>query len=322
MDRSLSKSQMGRMTARRALAVGALLVAIGVGCHSSSTANLGAFSSSIPGDTQFDQLSAAQAQTFCNEVASFETSSGQTMDDLEITCLFGGLLAAELSPTPQTNASVQAACTTAYDQCLGQATTTFDCPSMAALSACTATVSEYAACLNDATKVDVQAIQSLPTCADLTVADLTTSSGPSQAVPLPQSCETFDAKCPSVAIGNPGGTDGGAGQGGSGGSTGGAGAGAAGAGGGAAGAAGSSGAAGAGGAGAACGGLPLTDQQCAACLNRNCCAELVACQNDLTCAGDVTSGASSALCSSNAALSTLDDCAFSNCALCGSFCSP
>jgi hypothetical protein len=190
--------------------VGTVLLAVGAGCHS-STANLGGFSSSIPGGTQFDQLSSAQVQTFCNEVDAFDTSSGQDMDALEITCLFGGLIAAELSAAPQTNASVQAACTTAYNQCLAGATSTFSCPSTAALAGCTATVSEYAACLNDATKIEVQTIQSLPTCADLTVADLVTSSGTVSATPLPPSCQTLNAKCPTLGMGGAGGSDGGTG---------------------------------------------------------------------------------------------------------------
>lgn len=197
--------------AKNRLMVGAVLAAVGAGCHGSS-ANLGGFTSSIPGGTQFDQLSSAQVQTFCNEVDSFDTTSGQDMDAVEITCLFGGLLAAELSTAPQTNASVQAACATAFNQCVANATSTFSCPSMAALSGCTATISEYSACLNDTTKLEIQEIQSLPTCADLTVADLTMSSGTVTATsPPPASCQTVSAKCPGMGMGGPGGADGGAG---------------------------------------------------------------------------------------------------------------
>jgi hypothetical protein len=190
----------------------ALLGAVVGGCHNTPTANLGGFSSSLPGDAQFNQLMPQQIQTFCDEVASFEASSGQEMDEQEFVCLFAGLIAAELSPAPQTNASVQAACMTGYNQCVATPqTTTLNCPSMTALAGCSATVSDYAACINDATKIDVQAIQSLPTCADLTVADLTTSSGAVQTAPLPQSCQTFDAHCSALAIGGSEGTDGGAG---------------------------------------------------------------------------------------------------------------
>lgn len=208
MDGSLCKTK----TRRSGVLASAILGVIAAGCHGSSTANLGGFSSSIPGATQFDQLSATQLQTFCDEVDSFYTSSGQDMDGLEITCLFGGFIAAELSPAPQTDASVRAACTAAYDQCLANATTTFSCPSMAALSSCTATISEYSACLNDTTKVEVQAIQSLPTCADLTVADLTTSSGTVMAAPSPSSCQALSDKCPTLGMGSGAGADGGVGS--------------------------------------------------------------------------------------------------------------
>ena len=200
---------MGRKSDRRGFAAsvpltGLLLATVAAGCHSSSPANLGGFQSSLPADTQLDQLSTGQIQTFCTELDNFETSSGEVMDSEQLTCLLAGFLAAEFSAAPQTRASVDAACTTAYNQCLAQATSTpatFNCPSMSALSGCTATVGEYAACLNDATKVEAQQLQSIPTCADLTVADLTSSSGPVQMPPLPQSCQTFNAKCPAAALG-------------------------------------------------------------------------------------------------------------------------
>jgi hypothetical protein len=204
MDGSLSRNVNLR------LMVVALLVAVGSGCHSSSTANLGGFSSSLPGGTELDQLSSAQVQTFCSEADSFYTSSGLMMDDLKLTCLLGGIISAGLSPGPQTNASVQAACTAAYDQCVANFTWTSNCPSMAALVGCTATISEYTACLNDATKIEVQAIQSLPTCADLTLADLTTSSGTLSPTPQAPSCQELNAKCPALASGG-GNIDGGAG---------------------------------------------------------------------------------------------------------------
>jgi hypothetical protein len=81
---------------------------------------------------------------------------------------------------------------------------------MASLTGCTATVGEFAVCLNDTTTIEVQTIQSLPTCADLTVADLTTSSGATSPTASPQSCQTLDAKCPAFAMGGAGGADGGA----------------------------------------------------------------------------------------------------------------
>jgi hypothetical protein len=203
MDRSLLKSRV----------LLGLLGGVAAGCHSTPTANLGGFSSSIPGDTRFNQLTPQQIQTFCNEVFSFDESSGLEMDAQKLTCLLAGFITAEFSQGPQTNASVQAACLSGYNQCLAApSTTTSACPSMAALAGCSGTVSEYAACLNDAMKIEVQELQSLPTCADLTVADLTTSSGALQMPSLPQSCQTFDAKCSALALGGSGSADGGAGQ--------------------------------------------------------------------------------------------------------------
>jgi hypothetical protein len=211
MDKSPLRSR-GSLRIAGMLGMLATLGALALGCHSSSTANLGGFSSSIPGDTRFDQFTPQQIQTLCNEVSSFGQSSGQGADDQKLACIFDGFLAAEFSQAPQTDASVQAACTAAYNQCLATpGTTTMSCPTMAMLAGCSATVSEYTACLNDATKLEVQTIESLPTCADLTAADLTTS-GALQTTPTPQSCQTFDAKCPALALAGGGAVDGGAGQ--------------------------------------------------------------------------------------------------------------
>lgn len=215
MDKSHSGSRvsLGIAGMLGVLGMWGALGAVALGCHSSGTANLGGFSSSIPGDTRFDQFTPQQIQTFCNEVSSFDQSSGQGMDYQKLACVFDGFLAAEFSQAPQTDASVQAACTTAYNQCLATpGTTTTNCPTMAMLAGCSATVSEYTSCLNDATKLEVQTIESLPTCADLTVADLTATSGALQTTPTPQSCQTFDAKCPALAVTGGGAVDGGAGQ--------------------------------------------------------------------------------------------------------------
>ena len=125
------------------------------------------------------------------------------MDSEQLTCLLAGFLAAEFSAAPQTRASVDAACTTAYNQCLAQATSTpptFNCPSMSALSGCTATVGEYAACLNDATKVEAQQLQRSRPARISTVADLTSSSGPVQMPPLPI-LPDVQHECPAAALG-------------------------------------------------------------------------------------------------------------------------
>jgi hypothetical protein len=208
MNKSPSKRATGQSSRWRGFTVGVLLasVSLAAGCHSSSPANLGGFQSSIPGNTQFDQLSTGQIKTFCTEIDNFQTSSGLVMDSEDLVCLLAGFLAAEFSAAPLTDASVKAACTTGYNQCVAQATSTpgtFNCPSMSALAGCSATVGEYAACINDATKVEEQTVQSIPTCADLTVADLSPSDAAASPMPPPpQSCQAFNAQCPARAVGN------------------------------------------------------------------------------------------------------------------------
>lgn len=178
-----------------------LLIGLVASCGGSTpTANLGGFSSSIAGNTQLDQLTPAQLQTLCGEVDAFDTSSGQVMDLENVLCLTAGIFSAALV-SPQTDATVQAACTSAYNQCLATpGTETFSCPTMAALAGCTVTVAEYSACINDSAKVEIMSLGSLPSCQDLTVADLQSQTTTGPATQLPASCQTIQQQCPNAAM--------------------------------------------------------------------------------------------------------------------------
>jgi hypothetical protein len=219
-----------------------LLIGLVSSCSSTPTAHLGGFSSTLDGGTEFGQLTQTQLQTFCNEVDSFDTSSGQDADLQKLLCLLSGVLAAEVA-SPLTDANVRSVCTAAYNQCLAQPPTqTFTCPSTASLAGCTATVAEYSACINDDAKAEITEVQALPSCGDLTVASLQPEAGAPPSMALPSSCQAVQQKCPNLA-------GGGAGNGGAAGTAGTGGGGA----GGTIGAGGTAGAAGAGGAAGAAG---------------------------------------------------------------------
>jgi Protein of unknown function (DUF1566) len=181
-----------------------LLIGFVSSCSSTPTAHLGGFSSSIDGGTEFGQLTQPQLQTFCNEVDSFDTSSGQDADLQKLLCLLSGVFAAEVA-SPLTDANVRSACTAAYNQCLAQPLTqTFTCPTTASLAGCTATVAEYSACINDDAKAEIMEVQALPSCGNLTVASLQPEAGAPPNVALPASCQTVEQKCPNLVGGGAG----------------------------------------------------------------------------------------------------------------------
>ncbi len=95
-----------------------------------------------------------------------------------------------------TDAELQAACQTAYEGCLAEPPTddfsegACDIPT----ENCTATVGEGEACLND-TIAAIQALESeIPSCSEVTLADL---EGLGEVEPEePASCAVMDEKCP------------------------------------------------------------------------------------------------------------------------------
>ena len=113
----------------------------------------------------------------------------------DFTCRFSGFLAAALGGA-DTDAAARAACKAAYDECAAApAETTEKCSKPTGM--CTATVGELEACANDSTKAVEQLTNSIPSCAELTLADLMDSGGGDDMTPEdPASCKTVETKCP------------------------------------------------------------------------------------------------------------------------------
>jgi hypothetical protein len=96
---------------------------------------------------------------------------------------------------------VQSSCTQALDACIVlQVIPTLPATVCAPPTAtCSATVTEYGACLSDYFQWAVHRLAALPACSTLTRAELDALA--SAAVPqLPASCETFAAKCPDSSL--------------------------------------------------------------------------------------------------------------------------
>jgi hypothetical protein len=151
------------------------------------------FSSGVSGQKQLGSLTDQEFQGLCKKLSDhFSTGTiGQGVE--EFTCRFAGLFA---GATAQSDAALQAACKSAYDQCIAAPTTTEEtCTKPDAT--CTATVAEYDACINDAAKALVALGNVLPACDKLTLTSLEMIDL-GEETEQPASCKVLETKCPSA----------------------------------------------------------------------------------------------------------------------------
>jgi hypothetical protein len=147
----------------------------------------------LPADKPLSDLTDAEITGLCSKFDEFFSSGSVGMNLEEFSCRFSGLFAAALGGA-ETDAAARAACKTAYDACVAApAETTEMCGRPT--GTCTATVAELEACANDSAKAVDQLTASFPTCAELTLADLTGGGGDAEPQD-PVSCTMFEMKCP------------------------------------------------------------------------------------------------------------------------------
>jgi len=182
---------------KRALATVILMAAgLGLGCGGGGGGD-GKFNPGVPGSTPLGGLTPAQVDTICHAERSFQAQPSIEMDSCRVTAF---LTAAFGSLDPNaTDADLQAACASTYDSCLQTAADagagaggTCDPPP----ANCTATVNEFAACINDQAAANHELAAALPACDAVTRAGLTETDGGTGAVgTVPASCQTFASKC-------------------------------------------------------------------------------------------------------------------------------
>jgi len=173
----------------RLVAVIAVVLAAACGGGGAGTGDI---PTTLPPSKQLHQLTPAEQQTLCDEIATYSDSSGTNAAFEESSCREAGRQAAAAA-NPQSDADAQAACATAYTQCKSSPAT-LSCDSGPWLSpVCTATVGEYNVCLS-AIDAAIRTATS-PPCDTLTVASLANSAGSSMGS-LPPSCQGYFLKCP------------------------------------------------------------------------------------------------------------------------------
>ncbi len=153
------------------------------------------FTTSVPGNTTLNQLSGMQFTTLCNDVSRYVDSL-----PYQPQCKVNGVDAASSNLTASaTNAEIQSACSKEYNQCLQQVPDPGTPTCMTAPPAsCTATVSHYAACLNDAIARNEALLGSAPSCSSLAISSLPAEVNTLLVTPasVSASCATFRAACP------------------------------------------------------------------------------------------------------------------------------
>lgn len=160
----------------------------------SSSSGGGNFSTSVPGDKELGELTPAEVEQLCDDLGQFTEDLDVAAATQEFSCRVAGLVASVSAP--ESEESLRAACQVAYDECMAsppEPTTTEECSAPDA--SCTATVDEFEACMSDAKATFDELATALPSCEDLTLADLGSLAGEQPMAPA--SCTTFQEKCPN-----------------------------------------------------------------------------------------------------------------------------
>ena len=160
--------------------------------------------STLPGDKLLNSLTDDEFAQLCQEFAAdFAPNTPAGMDAVEAECRLTGIFFAALGGG-QTDAAVQAACKSGYDQCVAAPTQSDPAQCTKPGASCTATVAEAEACFNDSIASFATLKDALPMCSALTVASLSDGSSSPTDDMTPPSCVAYQAKCPDAPV--PGGS--------------------------------------------------------------------------------------------------------------------
>jgi hypothetical protein len=165
------------------------------GCGSSGSSGV----TSVPGTKTLKDLTPAELATLCSDSASYFRT--HVTGTCKLAGFFTAALAAEFDTT-MTDAQLQALCNQSVASCnsgagadAGASSQTCEAPP----ATCTATVSEYSACVTDDATAINSAFGSIPACSSLTRASLnasTADAGSGSTSTPPASCTTLETKCP------------------------------------------------------------------------------------------------------------------------------
>jgi len=157
------------------------------GMHDSGTPG---FDAGLPKDKPLNSLSPDEQAAICSRLKTYFEQTGFFESQQELSCRASGLVTA-ITAMSKTDAEARAVCQSTYDACAAMPADVPQCTPPGA--ACTATVGELDACMSDLAGFLREEGKLIPTCAELTLADL---GGIGTQPELPASCQLYDAKCP------------------------------------------------------------------------------------------------------------------------------
>jgi hypothetical protein len=144
-----------------------------------------------PGEPTLESLTPEELGELCADARASFDASGATETAGELTCRTAGIFAVVLFE-PSSDMELQQACQETYDECVAEPLETDD--NCAENSMCPATVSEFQACVDEYPTYLEQVAMGLPTCSELTLANLEQALGfEPERTPA---CESLWAKCP------------------------------------------------------------------------------------------------------------------------------
>jgi hypothetical protein len=177
-----------------------MVLAAVLGCGGGSSSGGGTFMTSVPGSAPINTLTPTQVQTLCTDLSNYQ----KTAVPASILCRPAGIIAGDLAAQGgASDSQATQACNDAVTQCekdpsatsgtsgamSGTMTTMCNPP-----PTCTATVSEFGACITDIDATFKQFLAQFPTCAQVNSGtNLTPPADPAE----PDSCKVVDMKCPS-----------------------------------------------------------------------------------------------------------------------------
>jgi len=168
-----------------------VVISLGLGIVSGGCDDGGAGSeipSSVPSDKRISDLTPTERTQFCSDVETWAMSGPFLAEDCNVSAWTLAYLESTTVPTA-TDDTLRSLCTGTYSECVaGGVTSTCDATQLAT---CTATISEFDACLSDGVGI----FGTVPACSAVTRSALASTIARLQQSSS-AACASFQTKCP------------------------------------------------------------------------------------------------------------------------------
>jgi len=175
---------------RRWTAIALGIVAVSAGCGGGGSA-AGTIPTSVPGNKRISDLTPAEEGQYCQDIAAWAMSGPFLTNGCNVDAWLAAYLQS-ITDTAATDADLRTTCSGSYSLCVANGITS-NCD-VTGPSTCTATVSQYDACLVET--VDI--LGTLPSCSAVTRASLAPAINSLNTRPVSSTCVAVQAACPSM----------------------------------------------------------------------------------------------------------------------------